>query len=334
MLKVNKKKLKPYGDRLDDGAMQISFTLPVDASLEAREAAKHYLEKLGLHDVSICTMESMGKGFCFFVAYGFAKHTMDITKIKVPKVEIPKMDFSTLKDFMTRHLERPLVVIGATTGSDAHTVGIDAIMNMKGFAHDYGLERYPLFKAYNLRSQLTNKQLLDKAVELEADAILISQVVTQRDSHIKNLKEFRDLWKKDGRIKKEVVVIVGGPRMDHALALKLGFDAGFGPGTKPSEVANFIVREFMKRHGIKEKEIAKFYKEDVIEGPIAIQETHEAGKEDELVVPAVKPHPAQALAHPSHRSQAHGKPARRKTRRGKRGGRRRRKTKKVSHGTE
>jgi len=333
MLKVNKKKIRPYGDRLDDGAIQLSFTLPVDASLEAREAAKHYIEKLGLKDVKICTMESMGKGFCFFVAYGFAKHTIDITKTKVPKVEIPEMDFSTLKDFMVRHLDRPLVVVGATTGSDAHTVGIDAIMNMKGFAHDYGLERYPLFKAYNLRSQLTNNQLLDKAVELKADAILISQVVTQRDSHIKNLKELRTLWKKDGRIKKEVVVIVGGPRLDHALALKLGFDAGFGPGTKPSQVANFIVREYMKRHGIKEKEIAKFYKEDVIEGPIAIQETHEAGKEDELVTPAEKPHQAHVSAHPSHKPSKHGKPARRKSRRGKRGGRRRRKTNKPSHST-
>jgi beta-lysine 5,6-aminomutase beta subunit len=331
MLKVNKKRIRPYGDRLDDGAIQLSFTFPVNASLEAREVAKHYLEKLGLKDVRICTMESMGKGFCFFVAYGFARHTVDITKIKVPKVEIPKMDFSTLKDFMTRHLERPLVVIGATTGSDAHTVGIDAIMNMKGFAHDYGLERYPLFKAYNLRSQLTNRQLLDKAVELKADAILISQVVTQRDSHIKNLKELRNLWKKDGRIKKEVIVIVGGPRIDHALALKLGFDAGFGPGTKPSQVANFVVREYMKRHGIKEKEIAKFYKEDVIQGPIAIQETHEPGKEDELVAPADNQLHRTRSAHPAHGAPKQGKPTRKKARRGKRGGRRRWKTKKVSH---
>ena len=33
--------------------------------------------------------------------------------------------------------------------------------------------------------------------------------------------------------------------MDHKLALELGFDAGFGPGTKPSDVANYIVEHLI-----------------------------------------------------------------------------------------
>ncbi len=256
MLKIDPKKIKAYGDRLDDGAMQLSFTLPIKASPEAKEAARRYVEKLGLKNVSVCAMESMGESFTYFVAYGYAKHTIDVTKIRVPKVDIPAMGYAELKEYMANHLTEPIVVIGACTGADAHTVGIDAIMNMKGYAHDYGLERYPLFKAYNLRSQLSNQQLIDKAHELKADAILVSQVVTQRDSHIKNLKEFKWLWKNDKRLSKDVIVIIGGPRIDHALALKLGFDAGFGLGTKPSHVAHFIVREYMKRRGMgKPKEI-------------------------------------------------------------------------------
>ncbi|MFH1829506.1 MAG: OAM dimerization domain-containing protein [Pseudomonadota bacterium] len=256
MLKIDEKKIKSYGDRLDDGAMQLSFTLPLRASLEAKEAARLYVEKLGLKDVSVCYMESMGEGFTYFVAYGYAKHTIDFTKIKIPKLDIPALGYEELKEHMASHLTEPIVVIGACTGADAHTVGIDAIMNMKGYAHDYGLERYPLFKTYNLRSQLSNKQLIDKAVELKADAILVSQVVTQRNTHIKNLNEFKDLWKKESRLSKDVIVIVGGPRLDHAHALKLGFDAGFGLGTKPSHVANFIVREYMRRRGIKEHQEA------------------------------------------------------------------------------
>jgi len=39
----------------------------------------------------------------------------------------------------------------------------------------------------------------------------------------------------------KVVMLLGGPRIDHKLALELGFDAGFGPGTKPSDVATFLV---------------------------------------------------------------------------------------------
>lgn len=253
MLKINLKKLKAYGDRLGDGVVQMSFTLPISLSPEAKEAAKRLVEAHGFKRVSIAVMEAMGHGFSYFVAYAHSEESIDFSKIRIPKIEVPQMDYKTLKEYMAKHLERPIVVIGATTGSDAHTVGIDAIMNMKGYAGDYGLERYPLFRAINLRSQLTNQQLLDKATELSADVILISQVVTQRDSHLKNLKEFRELIAKDKRIGKEIVVIVGGPRIDYAHALKLGFDAGFGVGTKPSQVASFIVHEYMKRHGIKEK---------------------------------------------------------------------------------
>jgi len=31
--------------------------------------------------------------------------------------------------------------------------------------------------------------------------------------------------------------------------LELGFDAGFGPGTRPSDVANFIVHALLKKIG-------------------------------------------------------------------------------------
>ena len=41
----------------------------------------------------------------------------------------------------------------------------------------------------------------------------------------------------------------GGPRVDHKTALELGFDAGFGPGTKPSDVANFIYYRLLERTG-------------------------------------------------------------------------------------
>lgn len=309
MIKVNLKKLKPYGDRLDDGVVQLSFTLPVSASPEAKEAAKRYVEKMGLERISIATMEPMGRGFSYFVVYGHSKESIDFTKIHVPKIEMPEMDYAALKEYMAAHIEKPIVVIGAATGSDAHTVGIDAIMNMKGFAGDYGLERYPLFKTYNLRSQLTNEHLIDKAVELGTDAMLVSQIVTQRDSHMKNLKELKDLVKKDNRLSKDIILIVGGPRLDHTLALKLGFDAGFGTGTKPSQVANFIVHEYMKRRGIKER---------VKDAPYAHSRTEEIKSHHEVEVPAAGEHAKVEVPAAQHAGGLHKK----RHRRGRRGGRR------------
>ncbi len=45
---------------------------------------------------------------------------------------------------------RKIRIAGACIGTDAHTVGIDAILNMKGYKGDYGLERYHEFEVFNL----------------------------------------------------------------------------------------------------------------------------------------------------------------------------------------
>ena len=65
----------------------------------------------------------------------------------VPEVVVRKKGFDELNEYALREVGRRIVVLGACTGSDAHAVGIDAIMNMKGFAGDYGLERYACFDA-------------------------------------------------------------------------------------------------------------------------------------------------------------------------------------------
>ena len=138
-----------------------------------------------------------------------------------------------------------MVVVGACTGSDAHTVGIDAILNMKGYAGDKGLEAYPWFDAYNLGAQVDNAALLARAKELHADAVLVSQIMTQRDLHIENSQQLIELARKAGM--RDLLFLLGGPRIDHKLARELGYDAGFGPGTKPSQVASYIVDTLIKR---------------------------------------------------------------------------------------
>jgi beta-lysine 5,6-aminomutase beta subunit len=245
--KVNPRHLMAYGDLLGDGAIQLSFTLPVEASPEAREAAKKYVEKLGLKNVLVAAMEPMGRGLSYFVVYAQSSHSIDFTKVTVPKARFTKMDFEEIEEFARKNLPRRLVVVGATTGTDAHTVGLDAIMNMKGYMGDFGLERYQCFRTFNLRSQVSNEELIAKAVRFKADVLLVSKVITQRGKHLEDLKELDQQLKKEKGLPKPMLKIVGGPRMNHAEATKLGFDAGFGPGTLPSEVASFIVQEYLRR---------------------------------------------------------------------------------------
>ncbi len=239
-MEKEKQMIRPYGDRKDDGVVQLSFVLPVARSEKAKEAAITFAKKMGFEDALVATMEAAAENYTFFVIYGRTTMSLNYADIDVPEVIVRKLGFDELNARIERDIRRRVVVFGACTGTDTHTVGIDAILNMKGFKGDYGLERYPWFEAFNLGSQVPNEELIRRSLESKADAILISQVVTQRDVHKDNSRDFIEKAKGAG-IHGKTILLLGGPRVDHKLALELGFDAGFGPGTKPSDVANYIV---------------------------------------------------------------------------------------------
>ena len=232
--------IKPYGDTLNDGRIQLAFTLPIECSDRARQGAIAYLAKLNLENIEVVHHQAIAKEFTYFVAFASAIPTIDYTKIKSLESKHKTMDFYQINQFIKEKLGRPLRVVGASIGSDAHTVGIDAIMNMKGFDGNYGLERYPEIEAVNLGAQVTSEELIAKAVEIDADAILVSQTVTQKDIHLKNLTALVEMLEAES-LRDNFLLIAGGPRISHALAIELGYDAGLGAGTLPTDVASLIV---------------------------------------------------------------------------------------------
>ncbi|MDR0437297.1 MAG: cobalamin-dependent protein [Bacteroidales bacterium] len=238
--------IKPYGDTLNDGKVQLSFTLPVPMSDEAIEAAKQLMYKMGFDNSQVVFYKELTEDYTFFNCYGSCSHSVDFTKIHVQKVESSTMTMDETDEFIKKNIGRKIVVVGASTGDDAHTVGIDAIMNMKGYAGHYGLERYEMIEAYNMGSQVPNEELIKKALEVKADAILVSQTVTQKDVHVKNMTELIEMLDAEG-LRSKLIVVCGGPRISHELAKELGFDAGFGMNTYADDVASYIAEELARR---------------------------------------------------------------------------------------
>lgn len=243
---VDLTKIKPYGDTLNDGMMQLSFTLPVPKGEEATEAAKILAKKMGLEEPAVVYSSDLGIGYTFFILYGKCQHTIDYTAIKIANFDIDVMDRQQCEKFIAENIKREVVIVGACTGTDAHTVGIDAIMNMKGYHGHFGLERYKGIKAINMGSQVSNEELIAKAIETNADAILVSQIVTQKDVHITNMTNLVELLEAEG-IRDRVILVCGGPRISHELAQELGYDAGFGPNSYAEDVASFVLTEMVKR---------------------------------------------------------------------------------------
>lgn len=239
-------KLKPYGDTMNDGKVQVSFTLPVPDNDKGAEAAKILAKKMGLEEPNVAHHQSLDKNFTFYVVYGSINSTVDYESIHVQTVEVDTLSMEEINEYIKENIKRNIVIVGASTGTDAHTVGIDAVMNMKGYAGHYGLERYDMIDAYNLGSQVANEDFIKKAIELKADVLLVSQTVTQKNVHIQNLTELVELLEAEG-IRDKVILICGGPRISHELAKELGYDAGFGPGKYADDVATFAVTEITTR---------------------------------------------------------------------------------------
>jgi beta-lysine 5,6-aminomutase beta subunit len=234
------KLLRAYGDRAGDGMVQMTFVLELPPSGRAREAAKRFAASHGLEEAIVATMEECADGFSFFVVYGRSVHAVDIADVDVPEVRADALPREELEHRIRARLGRKIVVVGACTGSDAHTVGIDAILNYKGYAGDKGLDSYKGFEVHNLGAQVENAHLAARARALHADAILVSQVITQRNCHKDNGRALVELLEAEGW-RRKVILLFGGPRVDHPTAIELGFDAGFGAGTKPSDVAQYLV---------------------------------------------------------------------------------------------
>ena len=231
--------MRPYGDWTGDGKVQLSFTLPMPEGERARQAALALAEKMGFERALVAHMTAMGPGFTFFVVYGVTKHSVDPSELTVVEREFPVLSPKEVDLAIRESLKRQLVVVGACTGTDAHTVGLDAILSMKGFAGDKGLEYYHEIQVNNMGAQVTPEEIVERVARGGADAVLISQVVTQRDAHIHHLTEVRAALESAG-LRDRLILIGGGPRFSPEQADELGYDRIFSRGTKPSEVASYL----------------------------------------------------------------------------------------------
>jgi beta-lysine 5,6-aminomutase beta subunit len=239
-------RVRAYGDRWNDGVVQLSFTLPLEKGPIAMEAARRYAAGMGLADPYVALAQSVSAQFTFFVVYGKSRSEVDLSQLAANETVAPELTRDQIDARIERTFGKRLVVLGCALESDAHTVGLDAIFNPKGFAGDPGLERYRGFEARNLGAQVPIDRLVRVAREANADALLVSATVTQNEIHIRHLTDLVDVLEAE-RLRDRLVLVAGGARVDHALAKELGYDAGFGPGTTPSRVAGFLLEEISRR---------------------------------------------------------------------------------------
>ena len=234
--------VRPYGDTTDDGMVQLSFTLPLPHGPRAEGAALQLARRMGVERPLLVHSKPVGgTQFSFFVVYGPVAHAVDLDEVVVAERDYPLLSAKEADAAVRDRLGRKLVVVGACVGTDAHTVGIDAILNIKGFAGEKGLEAYKEMRVVNLGAQVPVGDLVRRARAERADAVLVSQAVTQRDAHLTNVRELSAELRAEFAEHERPLLVVGGPRFDPASAAALGSDRIFGRGTTPGDVAAYLV---------------------------------------------------------------------------------------------
>jgi D-ornithine 4,5-aminomutase subunit beta len=225
--------LKPEMEWAGDGVIFFTMFLPAEERV-AEFAAIEIGKKLGLVDVEVIHKEIMQEAEGTRVEVkGKVPFTIDTSKLVIPPKPVILSD-----DEIRAEIEaHPMKIVAATVGEDEHSVGLREIIDIKhGGIEKYGIE------CHYLGTSVPVEKLVDAAIELNADAILASTIISHDDIHYKNMKKLHELCIEKG-IRDRVMLVVGGTQVSNELAVDSGVDAGFGRGTKGAHVATFLVQK-------------------------------------------------------------------------------------------
>src|SRR5438270_9773789 len=103
--------VRPYADHLDDGLVQVSFTLPVPYSLAARRAALELAARMGFEEPEVVHYEQLTPGYTYFVMYGRCAQTVDFASHQEEGFDIEYMGEEEIERFADEQIGRPVVVV-------------------------------------------------------------------------------------------------------------------------------------------------------------------------------------------------------------------------------
>ena len=226
-------KIKPEMEWLGDGIVLTTLFLPTDERT-AEFAALEIGKKMGLEDVEVIHKEIMQEAEGTRIELkGRVSFTIDINDLIIP----PKPKVLSEDEIRMDIESKPMKIVAATVGEDEHSVGLREIIDIKhGGIEKYGIE------CHILGTSVPVEKLVDAAIELNADAILSSTIISHDDIHYKNMKKLHELCIEKG-IRDKIILVAGGTQVSNELAVESGMDAGFGRGTKGEHVATFLVEK-------------------------------------------------------------------------------------------
>ncbi|MCC3670136.1 D-ornithine 4,5-aminomutase subunit OraE [Terrisporobacter mayombei] len=226
-------KIKPEMEWCADGIVMITMMLPTDKRT-AEFAALEFGKKMNLEDIEVISREVMHESEGTRIEMkGKVPFDIDINDLVIPEEPKVLTDEEIREDIDAK----PMKIVAATVGEDEHSVGLREIIDIKhGGIEKYGIE------CHYLGTSVPVEKLVDAAIELNADAILASTIISHDDIHYKNMKKLHEYCIEKG-IRDKVMIACGGTQVTPEIAIEQGVDAGFGRNSKGINVATFLVEK-------------------------------------------------------------------------------------------
>ncbi len=230
--------LRPEVEKHGDGIVCVTLFVPESPRI-AEAAAIEMAKRMGLHDPEVISRRLMhpSEGSVFEIK-GRLDAAIRIGELQLPAYEAPLPE-AEIEDWVRG---RDIRLVAATVGEDEHSVGLHEILDIK---HG-GIEKYG-FHCQVLGTSVPVEHVLDAAQRADAQAVLISTIVTHGDVHARHMQHLHELAKQRG-LRERLVLIAGGTQVTDELARNCGLDGGFGRGTTGRDVASFLVHRLRERN--------------------------------------------------------------------------------------
>ena len=233
----NAKKIKPEMEWLADGTVLLTFCFPAEKKI-AEAAAIECAKRMNLRDIAVISREVLHRAEGTRIELkGKVDFDIDIDQLTIPA----EPDVLSDEELRSAIEQKPMRVVCGTIGEDEHSVGLREIIDIKhGGIEKYGIE------VHYLGTSVPPEKLVGAAIELNADAMLASVIISHDDIHYKNIARIDRIAREMG-VREKLLFAAGGTQVEGDKAKEAGADAGFGRGTHGNHVATFLVKERDRR---------------------------------------------------------------------------------------
>jgi len=242
---TNKHIMHPYGDTTNNNMIQLSFTLPVPHNKQTKNTTLQLTTKINLKPTIIIHTKTIKPSFTFFIIYNSIHHLINLSTIKIIKHKYPLLSTKKINNTIKSHLHHPLIIINTYINTDTHTININTILNIKNFTKKKNLKYYSKIQIINLNTQILIPNLIKQTQTKKTNTILISQIITQQDTHLHNTTKISTTFHKTYPTNRHPLLIIKNPHFNKHTTEKLNIDHIFNKNTTPNKITSYLIHTLL-----------------------------------------------------------------------------------------